>query len=92
MGPPFYVVIRALWSSRLQGKGSTFILSYFETLSIGPAPGIKHAKLSTRAQLVEGRLALNLGLNLTPVSFSCAQKHFLGLFSLLFLELPIISL
>ena len=73
-------------------QSSTFILSYFETLSIGPAPGIKHARLSTRAQLFEGRLALNLGLNLTPVSFSCAQKHFLGLFSLLFLELPIISL
>ena len=49
MGPPFYVVIRALWSSRLQGKGSTFILSYFETLSIGPAPGIKRARLSTWA-------------------------------------------
>ena len=30
------------------------------------------------AQLFEGRLALNLGLNLTLVSFSCAQKHFLG--------------
>ena len=34
--------------------------------------------LTTRAQLFEGRLALNLGLNLTLVSFSCAQKHFLG--------------
>ena len=32
----------------------------------------------TRAQFFEGRLALNLGLNLTLVSFSCAQKHFLG--------------
>ena len=30
------------------------------------------------AQLFEGRLALNLGLNLTRVSFSCVQKHFLG--------------
>ena len=27
------------------------------------------------AQLFEGRLALNLGLNLTLVSFSCVQKH-----------------
>ena len=31
-----------------------------------------------RAQLFEGRLALNPGLNLTLVSFSCVQKHFLG--------------
>ena len=30
------------------------------------------------AQLFEGRLALNLGLNLTRVSFSFIQKHFLG--------------
>ena len=29
------------------------------------------------AQLFEGRLALNLGLNLTRVSFSFIQKHFL---------------
>ena len=28
------------------------------------------------AQLFEGRLALNPGLNLTRVSFSCVQKHF----------------
>ena len=32
------------------------------------------------AQLFEGRLALNPGLNLTRVSLSCVQKHFLGLF------------
>ena len=30
------------------------------------------------AQLFEGRLALNPGLNLTLVSFSCVQKQFLG--------------
>ena len=30
------------------------------------------------AQLFEGRLALNLGLNLNLVSLSCVQKHFLG--------------
>ena len=30
------------------------------------------------AQLFEGRLALNPGLNLTQVSFSSVQKHFLG--------------
>ena len=40
-----------------------------------------------RAQLFEGRLALNPGLNLTRVSFSfVSQKHFLGYFSLLFLR------
>ena len=38
----FYVVIRATRrSTRLQGKGSIYTSQYFETLSIGPAPGIK---------------------------------------------------
>ena len=33
----------------------------------------------SRAQLFEGRLALNYpGLDLTQVSFSYVQKHFLG--------------
>ena len=32
---------------------------------------------SDRAQLFEGRLALNPGLNLTQVSFSGVLKHFL---------------
>ena len=32
----------------------------------------------TQTQLFERRLALNPGLNLTLVSFSCVQKHFLG--------------
>ena len=36
------------------------------------------------AQLFEGRLALNTGLNLTRVSFSLVQKDFLAYFSLLF--------
>ena len=35
-------------------------------------------KLTFWAQLFKGRLALNPGLNLTRVSFSCVQKHFLG--------------
>ena len=43
-----------------------------------------------RAQLFEGRLALNLGLNLTLVSFSCAQKSRI-IFSVIFIELPIIN-
>ena len=40
---------------------------------------VNRGKCSTiwRAQLLEGRLALNPGLNLTQVSFSCVQKHFL---------------
>ena len=33
---------------------------------------------NSRAQLFEGRLALNPGLNLSRVSFSGVQKHFLG--------------
>ena len=33
---------------------------------------------SPRAQLFERRLAFNPGLNLTQVSFSFVQKHFLG--------------
>ena len=49
-------------------------------------------KLPTRAQLFEGRLAINPGLNLTWVSFPCIQKHFLQKFLVLFLELPIINL
>ena len=35
-------------------------------------------KVSSWAQLFEGWLALNLGLNFTQVSLSCVQKHFLG--------------
>ena len=34
--------------------------------------------LNNRAELFEGRLALNPGLKLTRVSLSCVQKHFLG--------------
>ena len=33
--------------------------------------------LMLQAQLFKGRLSLNPGLNLTRVSFSCVQKHFL---------------
>ena len=38
----------------------------------------QNADLLFWAQLFEGRLALNPGLNLTRVSFSFVQKHFLG--------------
>ena len=34
--------------------------------------------LDPPGQLFEGRLALNPGLNITRVSFSGLQKHFLG--------------
>ena len=40
--------------------------------------GILKFCIKLRAQLFEGRLALNPELNLTLVSFSCVQKHFLG--------------
>ena len=58
------------------------------------SPKILHqiVSYSSWAQLCEGRLALNPGLNLTCVSFSYVPKHFLGQFSLLLLELPIINL
>ena len=40
---------------------------------------LSHSNLVNRgAQLFEGLLALNPGLNLTRVSLSCVQKHFLG--------------
>ena len=38
----------------------------------------RRAGINTRAQLLESRLALNPGLNLTRVSFSGVQKHFVG--------------
>ena len=62
---------------------------------------IVHARNSSRdsqanlivwAQLFEGRLALNPGLNLTWMSFSFVKAHFVGSFSLLFLKLPIVNL
>ena len=53
---------------------------------------IVFVNLRNRAQLFEGRLALNPGLNFTWVSFSFVQKHFLGQFSLIFIEHRIINL
>ena len=59
-----------------------------------PTPNVPRSNINivTWAQLFEGRLALNPGLNLTRVSVSCVQKHFPGSFSLLFLELPFFNL
>ena len=37
-----------------------------------------HIMMLNRAQLFEGRLALNPELNLTLISFSCVEKHSLG--------------
>ena len=39
---------------------------------------VMHSAQKCWAQLFEGWLALNPGLNLTRVSFSCVPKHFLG--------------
>ena len=64
----------------------------FFLMATNQAIFVFQALLASRAQLFEGRLALNPRLILTLVSFSCAQKHFLGEFYLLFLELPIINL
>ena len=49
-------------------------------------------ELLPRAQLFEGWLSLNPELNLTRVSFSFVQKHFLGQFSLIFIAHRIINL
>ena len=61
-----------------------------DTKHIGGHPSTIHRNntrmSSLGAQLFEGRLALNPGLNLTQVSLSFVQKHFLGQFSLLFLR------
>ena len=64
----------------------------FFLMATNQAIFVFQALLASRAQLFERRLAFNPGLILTLVSFSCAQKHFLGEFYLLFLELPIINL
>ena len=49
-------------------------------------------ELLPRAQLFEGWLSLNPELNLTRVSFSFVQKHFLGQFSLICIAHRIINL
>ena len=41
-------------------------------------PRTRILALSCRDELFKARLVLNPGLNLTQVSFSCVQKHFLG--------------
>ena len=64
-------------------KNSLKIIENFkgELSEAGAVPSTKPSLFSKGkglAQLFEGRLALNLGLNLTLVSFSYAQKHFVG--------------
>ena len=69
------------------------LLSFFKTLRVSPeGTGSRAHRLEVWAQLFEGRLVLNPGLNLTQVSFSFVQKHFLGQFSLIFIEHRIIIL
>ena len=77
-------------------------VQYFQTLSdmkkVKVSDSSNKTKLlekegtNSRVQLLEGRLVLNPGLNLTRVSFSFVQKHFLGQFSLIFIEHRIINL
>ena len=45
---------------------------------VSPEQFVASTHLYTWAQLFKSRLAFNPGLNLTLVSFSCVQKHFLG--------------
>ena len=77
-------------------------VQYFQTLSdmkkVKVSDSSNKTKLlekegtNSRVQLLEGQLVLNPGLNLTRVSFSFVQKHFLGQFSLIFIEHRIINL
>ena len=55
-------MLKTKWTSEL-----LFVISF-----------VMHSAQKCWAQLFEGRLALNPGLNLTRVSFSCVLKHFLG--------------
>ena len=60
-----------------------FVSLYKEVLafeSVDEILSVHHSNETYQAwaQLFEGRLALNLGLKLTLISFSCVQKHFPG--------------
>ena len=56
------------WSFKIVGRGGG-----------GSSRTFSHVSCTQiRAQLFEGRLALNPGLKLTLVPFSCFQKHLLG--------------
>ena len=57
--------------------GKVVLLRYGKVLEDTKVFFVSHS-LGYRAQLFEGRLALNPGLNLTRVSLSCVQKPFLG--------------
>ena len=77
-------------------------VQYFQTLSdmkkVKVSDSSNKTKLlekegtNSRVQLLEGQLVLNPGLNLTRVSFSFVQKHFLGQFYVIFIEHRIINL
>ena len=63
-------LVRAEFLWKMEHKGGALV---------GKKHNIQRLKYKYhRAQLFEGRIGLNLGLNLTQVSFSCVQKHFLG--------------
>ena len=53
---------------------ANFELKRIKTAKVVP----KWPHLASWAQLFEGRLALNPGLNLTRLSFCFVPKHFLG--------------
>ena len=89
---PIKVKVKAHTSQRPKTAGaySGFIsMKHLEALLLPPDGMLVHRRVSpqqfvagthlyTWAQLFERRLAFNPGLNLTLVSFSCVQKHFLG--------------
>ena len=59
-------------------KAGIFYQQHLTTLLEGAKRRRNFNRISLNwAQLFEGRSALNLALNLTQVSLSCVQKHFL---------------
>ena len=79
--PPFSIFVsQHLLKGVIKNKSSSVINSLGNRgfFSLAARSILDHRPiLAPRAQLFEGRLALNLGLKLTLIYFSCVQKHFL---------------
>ena len=85
VSPPFpfnhnYTCRRVKWGEHGMGpmQQSLTTATPFKTQKILFKARALGSNLIHRTQLFEGRIALNLGLKLTLISFSCAHKHFLG--------------
>ena len=85
VSPPFpfnhnYSCRRVKWGEHRKGpmQQSLTTATPFKSQKIIFKARALGSNLIHRTQLFEGRIALNLGLKLTLISFSCAHKHFLG--------------